>query len=81
MLSGLGKETALMQAAKFPGNGTVLEILLKVPEIDINKRDKYGWTALMKAAYFGRTEAVKLLLRCPKTDIDVAIKLFQAQRN
>ena len=72
MVSGLGRETALMQAAEHPGNGTVLEILLKEPDIDINKADKYGQTALMKASYFGRSNAVRLLLRCPKTDVDAA---------
>ena len=74
MVSGLGRETALMQAAEHPGNGTVLEILLKEPDIDINKADKYGQTALMKASYFGRSNAVRLLLRCPKTDVDAAAK-------
>lgn len=74
MVSGLGRETALMQAAEHPGNGTVLEILLKKPDIDINKADKYGQTALMKASYWGASKAVRLLLRCPKIDVNAAAR-------
>ena len=38
--------------------------------IDINARDKYGWTALTWACFIGNRRMVKLLLDCPGIDVN-----------
>jgi cytohesin len=42
--------------------------------IDVNGRDKYGETALHKAAFAGNIEVVKLLLAQPGIDVNVVTK-------
>ncbi|MGC9057946.1 MAG: ankyrin repeat domain-containing protein, partial [Candidatus Micrarchaeia archaeon] len=51
---------ALMYAAR-DGRTEIVKSLLE-KDIDVNAKDKWGWTALMYAARDGRTEIVKLLL-------------------
>ena len=43
---------------------------LKQSEVLVNMRGKYGRTALFYAAHLGRTEAVKALLSCNKTQVN-----------
>ena len=74
-LWGPDSDTALTQAAE--DSRAVLEILLMEPSVDVNRPDKYGQTALMTASYYGNSEAVKLLLRCPKTDITLAVSCVE----
>jgi ankyrin repeat protein len=49
----------LLEAAKIGDKQRVEQLLEK--GADVNAKDKYGWTALMYAAYQGHEEIVKLL--------------------
>ena len=40
----------------------VVELILAHPEAHVNAKDRYSWTALMLAAYHGRTQLVELLV-------------------
>lgn len=44
--------------------------LLSLPGIDVNARDRDGWTALMLAVYRGNLEVVRALLRFPGTELN-----------
>ena len=64
--------TALSMACE-NGREEVVELLLSHPETDVNKADDRGQTPLMKATMGrGHLSVVKLLLRCPKTDFELA---------
>ena len=55
------------------GREEVVELLLSYPETDVTKPDDSGQTPLMKAASgHGEYQVVTLLLRCPKTDFELA---------
>ena len=55
-------ETPLIVAAQC-NNIEVISLLLKAPNIQVNKMDAYGMTALMYAAQRGHEQAVILLLK------------------
>ena len=63
------KRTALMCAAK-KGYSDIVEQLLQVPDIDINKKDISGMTALHFACRRGDTRSVELLLQMPGIDVN-----------
>lgn len=45
--------------------------LLLANKANVNEIDKYGRTALHKAAYEGRTKVVEVLLNTPGVNVDV----------
>ena len=45
--------------------------LLLAHKANVNALDKYGRSALHKAAYEGRTEVVKLLLQTPEVSVEL----------
>ena len=53
--------TELMDAT-YTGNLEKLKLLLLEGKVDVNQTDKYGWSALMRAAWAGCSESVGLLL-------------------
>ncbi|XP_063224109.1 uncharacterized protein LOC134531935 [Bacillus rossius redtenbacheri] len=62
--------TAVSHAASF-GSVAMLEALLRVPGVDVNKPDKEGNTPLHFAAQAGHAEAINFLLsRCPGIEVD-----------
>ena len=54
-----------MHAAIFGACPEIVELLLKQPGININARDRLGWTALHLAAHWDREEILGLLLDQP----------------
>lgn len=52
--------TMLFQAAE-DGDTAMIRYLVQEQKIDVHARNPQGWTALMFAAYCGRTDAVRLL--------------------
>jgi ankyrin repeat protein len=54
-------ETPLMLASGINGDLRSVKLLLAQP-VDIDAQDRYGWTALAKAAQRGSMEAVRELL-------------------
>ena len=59
----LTPEEALMFAAEF-GRKDIVEWLIEKAGADVNAKDRYGgWTALEKAARYGHTEIVTLLIK------------------
>ena len=65
--------TPLLFAVKHHMNfPQVVEKLLEYPDIDVNKRDKQGLTALMGASFFYYPQTVEKILERP--DVDVTIK-------
>ncbi len=60
-----------LSAAAYGGNVDVIQLLLAIPEIDVNNSDHVlGITALMSASFNGHTSAVETLLQT-STDINV----------
>lgn len=59
-IESVGGHNALIYASKY-NYIQIVELLLK-SDININSKDKYGWTPLMYAATFGRKEIVNLLI-------------------
>ena len=57
----------LQLALEQPGN--TLALLLKVPGVDVNKRDAEGWTPLHHAAMTRYRDYAELLLDCPGIDV------------
>ncbi|RYH12609.1 ankyrin repeat domain-containing protein, partial [archaeon] len=55
-------ETPLIAAAKVNALD-IIKLLLKAPDILVDKADQLGWTPLFYAAYYGHEEAVLLLLK------------------
>lgn len=53
--------TSLMMAAR-NNNIDLLELMLTHSDVKVNLADKYGWTALFYASYFGHLDCSKLLL-------------------
>ncbi len=48
----------------------IIKELLKVPEIDINKKNKYGICSLNEACWYKNIDAIKLLLTYNNIDIN-----------
>jgi ankyrin repeat protein len=68
--------TALHMAAA-NGNVEIVRAICAVPDIDLNKKDVFGYTALHLACYSThpkRHEVVKLLLASPSIDANVAAR-------
>lgn len=63
--------TPLMSAA-MRGHSSAVEVLLKSPDLDINKQNGSGQTALIYAAHHGHVEVVRMLLRHPAIDEKIA---------
>ena len=51
-------------------NGNIEELIKMIKIVDVNLQDKDGWTALMWAARFGKTDCVKLLIK-NNTDVNL----------
>ena len=74
--------TPLIYASEY-GHSEVVELLLQHPQIDVNKRNDYGWTALHRASVTGNSEVVdwtanrghlevvELLLHHPQIDVNI----------
>ena len=60
--------TPLMYASG--GHSEVVELLLKHPQIDINKGNFLALTALHNASYYGHSKVVELLLQHPQIDVN-----------
>ncbi|HFE39552.1 MAG TPA: ankyrin repeat domain-containing protein [Gammaproteobacteria bacterium] len=61
LLSACDNNTPLMDAAS-NANSEQVKAMLATGDVDINKANRYGWTALMHAAKVGDLESVKLLV-------------------
>jgi len=62
--------TALMQGV-YNGHNSMVELLLKTPNIDVNLRNKKGMCALHMAVWMKNNEALKLLLSVPNIDVNL----------
>ena len=62
--------TGLMLAISFNHN-SVVELLLKTPNIDVNQKNYWGAFALNNAVYNSNIEALKLLLDLPSIDVNI----------
>ena len=62
--SFVGK-TGLMWAVESKRN-SIVKLLLEQPTLDLNLKDRSGWTALHSAAFYNNVEGVKLLLADPR---------------
>ena len=63
-------QTGLMVALSSNHN-SVVELLLKSPNIDVNQKDNWGSCALHLAASKQNIEALKLLLNVPNIDVNI----------
>jgi ankyrin repeat protein len=64
-----GGRTPLLWAAE-KGHKVVVDLLLRIPDVDLNARDNDGQTALSRAAENGHNAVVDLLLRIPNVDLN-----------
>ena len=62
--------TGLMLAISFNHN-SVVALLLKTPNIDVNQKNDWGSFALNNAVYNSNIEALKLLLDFPSIDVNI----------
>ncbi|KAK4693212.1 hypothetical protein P7C71_g4145, partial [Lecanoromycetidae sp. Uapishka_2] len=62
LIGTIGDRLPLHFAAE-EGHEPVVRLLLKLPDIDVNKKDYTGQTALFKAAHHGKPDVVRLLLQ------------------
>ena len=62
--------TGLMLAISFNHN-SVVALLLKAPNIDVNQKNDWGAFALNNAVFNSNIEALKLLLDFPNTDVNI----------
>jgi len=62
--------TGLMQGV-YNSHNSMVELLLKTPNIDVNLRNSKGMCALHLAAWMKNNEALKLLLNAPKIDVNL----------
>ena len=63
-------KTGLMHAVRYKNN-SVVALLLKTPNIDVNQRDDYRRCALHWAVTKENNEALKLLLNAPGVDVNI----------
>ena len=61
-----------LTAAAEGGHEEVVRVLVKRPDIDVNRKTGRGWTALMCAAWRGHVGVVRVLLEMPGTDVNSA---------
>lgn len=52
-------------------NSEILDLLLAIPGIDVNKLDSHGETPLIIAGVFSKYEFLKLLLKAPAIDVNI----------
>ena len=64
-------EVSALHVACYQGSMDSLNLLLGVPELELNERDDNGDTPLMTAACFGRSEVVRALTQKPGLDLDL----------
>jgi ankyrin repeat protein len=64
-----GVVTKMLHISSKEDMGQVVTLLLARPDIEVNKTDTDGWTALHGVAFYGYTALVTLLL--PRPDFDV----------
>ena len=62
--------TALHWACQ-TGSVTSLTNLLAAPGLLLNERNCGGWTPILAAIFYGKTEAVRLMAQVEKVDLDV----------
>ena len=62
--------TALHWACQM-GSVASLTILLAVPGLLLNERNSGGWTPILAAIFYGKTEAVRLMAQVKEVDLDV----------
>ena len=53
------------------GSVASLTILLAVPGLLLNERNSGGWTPILAAIFYGKTEAVRLMAQVKEVDLDV----------
>ena len=63
-------QTGLMWAVENHYN-SVVELLLKTPNIDVNLKEDGGWSALHRAVSRRNNEALKLLLNVQNIDVNI----------
>ena len=68
------RNTPLISASS-NGHREVVQLLLGEEQIDINKQDKHGWSALIHASKNGHTDVVIILLQ--EKGIDLNIKTYK----
>merc|ERR1712130_497879 len=68
--------TGLMWAVRNNHN-SVVELLLKTPNIDVNLKDDRGYCALHHAVWKKNNEALKLLLNVPSLDVNIVTNYDQ----
>jgi ankyrin repeat protein len=54
----------------------VVKLLLATGKVDVNLKDKYGWTPLSWAAKFEHYSVVKLLLATGEVDVNLKKKEY-----
>ncbi len=67
-------ETLLSIAAKEPWYIDIIKILLKHPDIDINKKNRNTYTPIIRAIYRYHKDIIELLLQHPDIDVNVVDK-------
>jgi ankyrin repeat protein len=55
--------------------GAVVKMLLNAGKVNINVKDKYGWTPLIHATWRGNGRVVKMLLDIGKVDVDYVVDI------
>ena len=53
------------------GYSKIIELLLARPEIKVNTKNKDGYTAFIRASFWGHTEIVELFLVDPRLDLSL----------
>lgn len=64
----VSEDTALI-CASAKGRTEATQFLLTHPNIDVNAKDKQGWSALTIASDWNHTKIVELLLSDPRLDL------------
>ena len=61
-----------MLSAVDANDGEIVEMLLKHPDIDVNKTGSGGWTPLLLAIAEKNERIVEILLKHPEIDVNIA---------
>ena len=67
-----------MKRAVFYDHISVVALLLKTPNIDVNQKDEWGMgkSALHQAVEYNKIEALKLLLNVPTIDVNIFLDIM-----
>jgi len=65
---------SVLHIATSRGRHNVVKELLKRRDIEVNKQDVLGWSALMSASFEGHEEIVSTLLSSPRIDVNLPNK-------